>query len=108
EGVQELVASEVVRELPTDCRLLTNDPWLLWLTGREAQLTPEEDREVAIPQSMELWELRAYVADRPTCLVWFETGSTVFYPPDELRSEVDVTEVTTDGFTTIYRLSPRA
>jgi hypothetical protein len=106
-AVRSFVASPIVRDLPRDCELLTNDPWLLWLTGREAQLTPQRDRELAIPLSMQLDELAPVVADRPTCLVWMDTGSTVFHEPAALDDVVDLDAVSSDGFTTVYRLSPR-
>src|SRR4029079_13857226 len=54
EAVHEFVASPVLDQVPDGCRVLTNDPWLLWLAGFEAQLSPESDREVAIPVSMRL------------------------------------------------------
>jgi len=104
-AVQEFVASPVLQQVPDDCALLTNDPWLMWLTGREAQLTPQQNREVAIPRSMELEELAPLVGERPTCLVWMATGSTIFFTPDALDEVVDLEEVVTDGFTTIYRVS---
>ena len=60
-AVQAFVASPVLDQVPDDCQVLTNDPWLLWLAGLEAQLSPESDREVAIPVSMRLEELAPMV-----------------------------------------------
>jgi hypothetical protein len=107
-AVRQFVASPVLGAIPDDCSLITNDPWLMWLTGRTAQLTPEQDREVAIPLSMELGELAPLVATEPTCLVWLETGSSVFFEPDDLATVVDLERLASDEFTTIYRLAPRS
>jgi hypothetical protein len=104
-AVDEFLASPVWNELPDDCAVLANDPWLLWLRGVEAQLSPERVRELAIPISMELDELPALADTTDLCLVWMDTGSTVFHTPDELRAVVDLDEVATDGFTTIYRVT---
>ena len=105
-AVQEFVNSPILSEIPDDCSLLTNDPWLLWLAGREAQLTPEQDREVAIPLSMELTELAPLVSAGHVCLVWLDTGSTVFFEPAQLAEVVVLDRVAHDEFTTIYRLAP--
>jgi hypothetical protein len=104
-AVDEFLASRVWDELPSDCAVITNDPWLLWLRGVEAGLSPQRVRELAIPISMELDELPALVDSSDVCLVWMDTGSTVFYTPDQLRDLVHLDEVTTDGFTTIYRVT---
>ena len=53
---------------PDDCELVSNDPWLVWLAGFEAQLTPESDREVAIPQSMTLDEFTVLASSQNVCL----------------------------------------
>jgi hypothetical protein len=105
-AVRDVVASTVVREIPDDCELYSNDPWLLWLADREAQLSPESDREVAIPISLTREEFDRQVASSDVCLVWFDTGSTVFFPPDELAETVELTPVSSDGFTTVYRVAP--
>lgn len=105
-AVRDVVASGVVQEIPDDCELYSNDPWLLWLAGREAQLSPESDRELAIPISLTLEEFGQQVGSNDVCLVWFDTGSTVFYSPDELRETVELTRASADGFTTVYRVAP--
>ena len=105
-AVRAFVATPVLAEVPDDCEVLTNDPWLLWLAGFEAQLTPESDREVAIPVSMRLDELAPKVAAGDVCLVWMDTGSTVFYTPEQLSAVVSLHRVAGDDFTTIYRLAP--
>jgi hypothetical protein len=104
-AVEEFLASPVWGELPANCALVTNDPWLLWLGGREAQLSPERVRELAIPISMEIDELPARASSSDVCLVWIETGSTVFFTPDELSEVVTLDELATDGLTTIYRVT---
>lgn len=106
-AVREFVGRPILQSVPRDCQLLTNDPWLLWLAGFEAQLSPESDRQVAIPQSMPLDELAPMVATRDVCLVWMDTGSSVFFDPDELTDVVRLDELASDGFTTIYRLGGR-
>lgn len=105
-AVRDVVASAVVREIPDDCELYSNDPWLLWLADREAQLSPESDRELAIPISLTLDEFGQQVVSNDLCLVWFDTGSTVFFSPDELGQTVELTRVASDGFTTVYRVAP--
>ncbi len=92
--------------MPGDCEVLTNDPWLLWLAGFEAQLSPESDRELAIPLSMRLEELAPMVASGEVCLVWMDTGSTVFYTPEQLDGVVALQRIAGDDFTTVYRLAP--
>ena len=104
--MHEFVASPVLDQVPDGCQVLTNDPWLLWLAGFEAQLSPESDREVAIPVSMRLEELAPMVAGGDVCLVWMQTGSTVFYPPEQLAGVVSLHQVAGDDFTTVYQLSP--
>ena len=106
-AVQTFVASPVLRQVPHDCDLLTNDPWLLWLAGFEAQLSPESNRQLAIPQSMQLEELPALAAGGNVCLAWMDTGSTVFYSPEQLGEVVDLQRIAGDGYTTIYRVGPR-
>ena len=54
---------------------------------------------------MQLDELAPMVASGNTCLVWLNTGSSVFFEPDQLADGVRLDEVASDGFTTIYRLS---
>lgn len=106
-AVREFTSSDILDRIPNGCELISNDPWLLWLTGRYAQLTPERVREVSIPPSMHLDELAPLAERTDLCLVWLDTGSTVFYEPDELESVVHLDEVDHDGFTTIYEVSPR-
>lgn len=105
-AVRDVVAAPVVADLPTDCDLYTNDPWLLWLAGREAQLSPQSDRELAIPISSTLDDFGRQVATRDVCLVWFDTGSSVFFTPDELEASFDLTRQTSDDFTTVFRVAP--
>ena len=59
------------------------------------------------PCNMHLDELAPLAERTDLCLVWLDTGSTVFYEPDELESVVHLDEVDQDGFTTIYEVSPR-
>lgn len=106
EAVQAFVASPVLDQVPDDCTVLTNDPWLLWLAGLEAQLSPESNREVAIPVSMRLEELAPMVASGDVCLVWMDTGSTVFHDPDQLGQVVTLQPIAGDDFTTVYQLRP--
>ena len=40
------------------------------------------------------------------CLVWMQTGSTVFYGPEQLAGVVSLERVAGDDFTTVYRLGP--
>jgi hypothetical protein len=107
-AVREFTSSPILDKIPSECSLVSNDPWLLWLTDREAQLTPERVRELAIPPSMSLDDLARLAATSDVCLVWLNTGSTVFYEPDALQAVVGVEQIATDGFTTIYRLPPRS
>ncbi len=106
EAVRAFVASPVLERVPHGCQVLTNDPWLLWLAGVEAQLSPESDREVAIPVSMRLEELAPMVQSGDVCLVWMQTGSTVFYEPGQLSAVVSLQQVAGDDFTTVYQLGP--
>jgi hypothetical protein len=105
-AVQAFLASPVLGAVPDDCEVLTDDPWLLWLAGIEAQLSPESNREVAIPVSMRLEELAPLVAGHDVCLVWLEMGSTVFHPPADLAAVVQLDRIAGDDFTTVYRLRP--
>jgi hypothetical protein len=105
-AVRSFLASPVLGQVPAGCQVVTDDPWLLWLAGFEAQLSPESDREVAIPVSMRLEELAPLVAGGDVCLVWMETGSTVFHTPEELAEVVTLERVAGDDFTTVYRLGP--
>ncbi len=107
-AVRRFVASPVLQQVPDDCTLVSNDPWLLWLAGFEAQLTPESDREVAIPQSMTIDEFAALSSSQPVCLVWLDTDSTVFFSPDDLASTVRLAPIASDAFTTVYRVAPAA
>jgi hypothetical protein len=107
-AVRQFVASPILRQVPDDCALVSNDPWLLWLAGFEAQLSPESDREVAIPQSMTLDEFTALASSQSICLVWLDTGSTVFYTPKELADVVRAQPIASDDFATIYRVSAPA
>jgi hypothetical protein len=106
-AVREFTSSPILDRIPNGCVLISNDPWLLWLSGRHAQLTPERDREVAIPPSMQLDALPLLAESGDLCLVWLDTGSTVFYEPAALAAVVDLEEIERDGFTTIYEVSPR-
>ena len=106
--VRAFVASPILREVPDDCELVSNDPWLLWLAGFEAQLTPESNRQVAIPQSMTIDEFATLAASQSVCLVWLDTGSTVFVPPAELGDVAHLQQIAADDFTTIYRVSAPA
>jgi hypothetical protein len=105
-AVRDFVASPVLAQVPEGCQVITDDPWLLWLAGIEAQLSPESNREVAIPVSMRLDELAPLVAGGDVCLVWMDTGSTVFYTPRQLADVVSLERVAGDDFTTVYRLGP--
>ncbi len=105
-AVRSFVASPVLAQVPAGCQVVTDDPWLLWLAGFEAQLSPESDREVAIPVSMRLDELAPLVAGGDVCLVWMNTGSSVFYTPEQLARVVTLDRVAGDDFTTVYRLGP--
>ena len=107
-AVRSFVASPVLQQVPEGCEVISNDPWLLWLAGIEAQLSPESDRQVAIPVSMRLDELAPLASDHEVCLVWLDTGSTVFYRPEDLAGVVSLEQVAGDGFTTVYRLGPLA
>ncbi|MGZ7003878.1 MAG: hypothetical protein ACXVLB_17575 [Acidimicrobiales bacterium] len=107
-AVRSFVASPVLAQVTHDCQVITDDPWLLWLAGFEAQLSPESDREVAIPVSMRLDELAPLVAGGDVCLVWLQTGSSVFYTPDQLAQVVTLDRVAGDDFTTVYRLGSRS
>jgi hypothetical protein len=107
-AVRDVTTSPILRALPSDCNLVSNDPWLVWLAGSEAQLSPESDREVAIPQSMTLDEFVERASTQEVCLVWFDTGSTVFFTPDQLAGLVTLRTVAGDDFTTVYRVTPAA
>lgn len=107
-AVRDVVTSPVVRQIPDDCTLYSNDPWLLWLAGREAQLSPQSDRELAIPISSTLDEFGEQIASEDTCLVWFATGSTVFFTPDDLEGTIALVPVVSDDFTTVFRVGPPA
>lgn len=107
-AVRDVVASPILHGLPSDCGLVSNDPWLMWLAGSEAQLSPESDREVAIPQSMTIDEFVAELRVQDLCLVWFDTGSKVFFTPEQLGELATLRTLDGDDFTTVYRITPSA
>ena len=107
--VRQFVASPVLRQIPDDCELLSNDPWLLWLAGFEAQLTPESDRQVAIPQSMTLEEFTALgVGARCLRRVARHRFDGVLLAGGAVRAWCNCNRSPSDDFTTVYRVSAPA
>lgn len=107
EAVRAFVASPVVAGIPRDCALISNDAWMLWLAGREAQFSPVRRRDPRFLTTMTLTDLEALVARTSVCFVWLDIGSTLFLAPTELGPAIDVVPVAGEGVTSVYRLRAR-